>query len=612
MKKTALAFAAVITALCAVTSVHADTYSFTDISASQYSWCAPYIEDMYKAGYVNGYEDNTYRPDNQVTKLEGIALFARAMGSSDAVNSGILEIAHSQYDSALSTCSLSWGEDELAYMMYKGALTAADLTTYISGTTKNEPMTRGEAAVIITKAMGGEVSATSSSGVSLSYTDANKIPSNILQYVKYVSDAGIMNGMDDGSFSADGTVTRSQIAVMLSRAVEKCDYTFYQARINSIDTEASSITIEAAELGEHTYELTSDTKCYILGEVALLSDLPENVTAIVQYSGDTPVSIDAMSDVPDEQVVAIYSGYNTVAGVIQIKVKDTASSDVVKTYNCIENVPITYAGSPATIKSFKSGDTITLELAGGVVQAISGGEKSETVSNVTIEAIDIGDTDLSITISSANSEYDGKTYPVSSNVRVTKNNSDSDMSSIYVGDRVTLTIEYGEVVKVVATSSITTVSGTLTKLVIANQPEITVMVEGKERTYQIPQDCIVLINEEDGSLYDFRVGDSLVLTVESQAVTKIKCSTSVVSTSGRVNGVVTAVNTSYGFISVMSEDTDVPITVFCSATKTTFIDEKGSSVKMNDISIGDTIECRGETSNGAFVASLIIVTPTSD
>ena len=612
MKKTALAFAAAITALCAASTGYADTYSFTDISADQYSWCAPYIEDMYKAGYVNGYEDNTYRPDNQVTKLEGIALFARAMGSSDPVNETVLELAHDQYDSALSTCSLSWGDDELAYMMYKGALTAADLTTYISGTTKNEPLTRGEAAVIITKAMGGEVSDTSSDGVSLSYNDAGKIPVNILQYVKYVSDEGIMNGMDDGSFSADGTVTRSQIAVMLSRAVEKCDYSFYKARINAIDEEEATITLDITDIGEKTYDVTDTTDCYIRGAIASISDMPENVTAVVQFSGDNPVSIDAMSEVPDEQIVAIYSGYNTVGSIIQIKVKEKTSSDTVTAYNCIADVPITYAGSPATIKSFKSGDTVTLEIADGVVQAISGGEKSETISNATITDMEIGDTDLNITISSADSNYDGKTYPVSSDVRVQKNNKDADMSEIYVGDKVTLTVEYGTVVKVTATSSVTTVSGTLTELTISNQPSITLSVDGKEKTYQIPQDCTVLINEEEGSLYDFRVGDSLVLTVESQAVTKIKCSTSVVSTSGRVNGVVSAVNSSYGFISVTSEDSTIPITVFCSNTKTTFIDEKGGTVKMNDISVGDTIECRGATSNGAFVATLIIVTPTSN
>lgn len=66
-------------------------YSFTDISAAQYSWAADYIQEMYEEGYVTGYEDNTYRPDNEVTRQECLSLFARAMGSGDEANKEILE-----------------------------------------------------------------------------------------------------------------------------------------------------------------------------------------------------------------------------------------------------------------------------------------------------------------------------------------------------------------------------------------------------------------------------------------------------------------------------------------------------------------------------------------
>lgn len=608
MKKSVLIAAAA--AVCMSSSAFA-AYSFTDISAQQYNWCAPYIEEMYKAGYVNGYEDNTYRPDNQVTKLEGIALFARAMGSNDKVNDDLLELAHLQYDSAVSSCSLPWGEDEVVYMMYKGALTAADLTTYLKDTTKNKPLTRGEAAVIITKAMGGEVSATSSAGVSLDYTDANKIPTNILQYVKYVSDMGIMNGMDDGSFSASGTVTRAQIATILSRTVEKCDYSFYDARITKVDADNNTVTLNIEDKGEKEYELSDNTTLYIRGEHTKLSDIPENIRAVVQFSGDEVKSIDAMSSVSDQQIVAVYSGFITSNGETKIKVTEEGSSTI-KTYTCIEDVPITYGGSPATIKSFKSGDTVTLELSDGLVTSISGGEKSLTITGATISDIEITDSDLMITISSANKEYDGKTYTVSPDVRVTKNGAESDMASVYEGDKVDLTVEYGVVKKISAKASIDTVSGTLTKLVIANQPEITIMVDGKEKTYQIPQDCDVLVNEKEATLYDFRVGDNLVLTVQSQAVTKIKCSTSIVTTSGKVIGTVAAVNSSYGFISVATEDSSVPITVFCRENSSKIIDEKGNTVKMSSIDVGDTIECRGATTNGAFVATLVLVTPAAE
>ena len=50
-------------------------------------------------------------------------------------------------------------------------------------------MKRYEAAIIITKAMGGEEKALSELGVVLDYTDAREVPSNAIQYVSYATDA---------------------------------------------------------------------------------------------------------------------------------------------------------------------------------------------------------------------------------------------------------------------------------------------------------------------------------------------------------------------------------------------------------------------------------------
>ncbi len=54
------------------------------------------------------------------------------------------------------------GTDEIAYLMYKGALKKTDLDTYLKDDEKKDtPMKRYEAAIIITKAMGGEEKALS-------------------------------------------------------------------------------------------------------------------------------------------------------------------------------------------------------------------------------------------------------------------------------------------------------------------------------------------------------------------------------------------------------------------------------------------------------------------
>ncbi len=605
MKKKILPILLAAATFCAAMPVFAD-YSFSDIEDDKYSWCAPQIEEMYNEGFINGYEDGTYRPDGQVTKLEGIAMFARVMGSKNENNDEVMALAHTQYDSAIKLSSLPWGEDEIVYMMYKGALTAADLTTYINGDAKSLPMTRGEAAVIITKAMGGEAKATDESGISLHYKDARDIPTNILQYVKFVTDEGIMNGIDD-AFCADGTVTRSQIAVMLSRVAERCDYSFEKSRIVSIDEENSVITyISDGEEVEYTY--TDDTDFAIKGEKAQVSSVPSSVAALVQYSGETPVLFDAMSDVADEEITAIFVGYNSSSTSMRINVKSSENASATKTYTCDIDVPITYQGSPATIKALQKGDAVVLSMSDGKVYAIDAVEKVTDIKGVTVVSVDVDNSDTTMTISSADTKYDGKTYPISDNVSVTKNGDSSDMSSIYVGDKVNIRLKYGEIISVTSTAVNNTVEGVLTNIAIGEKSEITLNVGGKSQTYQIPVNCVIEKGGETADIYSLRLNDALKVTVQSDAVVSIKSIASYTEESGKVSGVVTAVNSSFNFVSVMTETSAEPVKVNVTVkTKYTVVRGGTTNTTLNTIEVGDSVECYVTSSNGALVATDIVV-----
>lgn len=598
-------------ASAAVLSIAGSAFAaaFSDIKGEQFFWCAPEIEEMAGKGYITGYEDGTFRPDETITKLEGIALFARMMGSGDKANEDILKNAHAQYDSALKTAGLSWGQDELVYMLYKGALTASDITTYIAGEAKNTAMTRGEAAVIITKAMGGEEKATQNMSVSLSYLDAKTIPTNYLQYVAFVTDNGIMQGTDN-NFNAGNSVTRAQLAVMLSRVDGKSAYSFINGTLTNIDPESSTITI-TADGTTKSYSYTDDTKFKIKGDLAAVSSIPETVAAVVQLSNGNVAEVDAMSEVADETVSGIFASYNTNNGIIKIGIKESETDKIVKTYTCIENVPITYKGSPATVRSIANGDPVKLELSGGLVQSVVAGEALETITGATVEDINIGSENVTLTISSADNKYNGQTYRVASNVKVKKSNNDAELSSIYKGDKVTLTLRYGEITEIVATSTYATANGVIESILIAAQPEMTVKVDGKVKTYQIPLDCAITVNSKDGSIYDFRVGDSVSITTQSNAITKIATTTGAINIDGGITGVVSAVNTNYGFISIMVGSNEYPVTVFRNS-KTTFITSEGKTVDLKSIKPGDTVQCNGTTNNGAFVATLVMVTKTAE
>lgn len=582
--------------------------TFTDISGKQYEWAQPYIEAMVKRGYITGYEDGTYRPDNDVTRLEVLALFARAMGSGEEVNKPVIELANEMYKETISKYGLTWGSDEIAFLMYRGALKASDLDLYLKGKAKDEAMPRYEAAIIITKAMGGEAEATQELGVVLDYKDAKDVPSSAIQYVWYATEKGIMQGMDDNTFSPNTSVKRSQMAVMLSRAVDKTEYKFVKAKLNALDTETKKIELKDAAGKTSTVSYTDKTVMNVLGEKTQPKDMVTGVDAVFTYSGEQLVFIDTLTNVPDQTVTGKFVGKSTINGTLRITVLPNGETKSV-TYECIEDVSIFYNGSPASITTFVTNAPITLELSGGKVVAIKGENKTITISNATVEAIEI-EPDCTVTISHADEQYDGKTYPISSEAIVFKNGTETDFSNIYKGDVVTLTLEYGEVTKVTATTSSKTVEGTIQQINIATQPSIVVKVDGKSMEYAVTNSVEIIINDEKATLYDFRVGDVVKITTENQAVKKIVAVSSQTQ-SKNVTGVVTAINSAFNFIKVQAVGGE-EITAYCKDTSTTFLTSDGKTKKMKDVEVGQTVTIIGNESNGAFSATVVVIEAGSD
>ncbi|MCH5210039.1 MAG: S-layer homology domain-containing protein [Oscillospiraceae bacterium] len=579
---------------------------FSDINTDNFSWARGYIEAMAEKGLITGYEDGTFRPDNDVTRLEALSLFARAMGSVDPVNEPIIKIAHEKYDSIIDGYNLRWGTNEIAYLMYRGALKRADLDTYLKGNEKDTPMKRYEAAIIITKAMGGEEKALSDLGVALDYTDSREVPSNAIQYVAYASEAGIMEGMGEGSFSPNTEVKRSQMSVMLSRTVDKTGYSFRRMKLMNVNSDKREITVIDEDGEENKYVYTDDTVMRRMGDETQPKDLDTNLDAIFVFSDKTLVGVEVISAVPDKTVRGQYVSYVTTSGKTTIRVTDEEGET--QSYECAGNIVVTYDGSPATVRSFTKGDIIILSLVDGKVAAITGETKTSTISGAIVEKLDIAN-GVKMTISHGNSVYDGQTYEVSEDVTVKKNDATTGLDSIYTGDRVTLTLQYGVITKISATSSKKTVEGTIKALTIASpNSTMTVRVDSEDKEYEIPRDVEILINGDEGSLYDFRIGDLVKITVESDAIIKI-VATSTQESSGSMKGVVTAINTSFGVVSIMPEGvTDGEArNVYCKDETTTFVSVDGKSKKMKDVKVGQTVRVDGTVSNGVFVGKLFTI-----
>lgn len=573
---------------------------FTDLGSVE--WAAPYIEEMADMGFISGYDDGTFRPNNDVTHLEGVLLFSRALGSNSEAMEQVLAYAVSEYGDIVDEYGLSFGKEEVCFMLYRGAIKTDELDDYIGKSVRNTPLKRYEAAMLITKAMMAESEAKAEVLIDLAYTDAKSIPAVASKYVYYVTENGIMNGMDGNIFSPDTNVKRSQIAVMLSRTVDEMAISFFDATIEKIDDTKKTVTTSDGE-----FEYSSNTTMYTEGKKSSPSAMPTSVAAVLTVIRDNLTFVDALASEPDEVVSGVFYSYFTSNDVLNLQVTPTGAQKT-EYYECASGISVTRNGEKSTIIDFKKGDYVSLKLKNGKVTAISAEQQTTYVKDAVISDIEIDD-DLIIKIEHEDKEYDGMTLNIANDVTVTKNGVPKDLSAVYRGDKVTLTLEYGQVTKIVATSTKKTLEGSIREIHISSAPYMVVSINGNEEKYDIPSTVSIKINGETGSVYDFRLGDTVKLTIESQAITAISA-TSVQSGSYSITaGVVTAVNSSYGFIKVSYETDGVTKeeTIMCKDSTATVIDSQGKTSSMKNISAGDVVTVRGTMDNGAFVASIILI-----
>src|SRR5450756_1288582 len=191
---------AVLAIICLMFSLMpANTFAFqaTDISGH---WAQVKIQSWIDKGLIKGYPDGTFKPDQDITRAEFMALVNRAFGYT-----AVAPITYTDVKAG------SWYAPEVAK-----AQAAGYITGYPDGTMKPEnPITREEVATIVARIK----NLTSDANAADKYTDASKISSWRKGEVGAVTSAKIMQGYPDGSFMPQGLITSAEVVEALDNAL---------------------------------------------------------------------------------------------------------------------------------------------------------------------------------------------------------------------------------------------------------------------------------------------------------------------------------------------------------------------------------------------------------
>ena len=258
--------------------------AFSDVSDKH--WAKGAIDKMVEQGIISGYTDGTFQPSRNLSKIESLILLSKVAGINKY--SEAAATFEKEYEKVLENYKTAY-KKQVAYLMGVGILKEEELSNLISADKLNSPITREEMAILVTKILGKEDDVSKKSFVVLPFEDIADISTDAKPYVEYVYNEAIMKGLKANKFSPKEYVTRAQAAIILNTIVPKVkivpetkkdvvdsttvNATITSGKISAIDTILYTIEVD----NEDIYEYDDDTKIYIAGKSATISNIKEDM-----------------------------------------------------------------------------------------------------------------------------------------------------------------------------------------------------------------------------------------------------------------------------------------------------------------------------------------------
>ena len=188
-----------ITAATPITVLAIDSRHSPFSDLSQLSWCYGYVTSMVGHGFLHGYNDNTFRQDNLITRAETASILGQL---------GLKAILPTKQYQDVS--SFSWYHAPIEKAYTSGAMLGTNHDTTGDYFAPNDFLTRSDAAILASRLYGFD---RRSSNVNLGqFNDVDEMTIDARPHIQNVVQAGIMTGYPDGYFRPNQPVTRGEFS----------------------------------------------------------------------------------------------------------------------------------------------------------------------------------------------------------------------------------------------------------------------------------------------------------------------------------------------------------------------------------------------------------------
>ena len=176
-------------------SIPKNEIQFTDIKGH---WAEFNIVDFVSKGYVSGYSDGTFKPNNNITRAEFVKILNKVFGLTKSSGK------------VFSDTKTHWAKHDIDIAVTNGVCNGKTTTEF----KPNDAITREEAAVMISNYK--KIADNNFDKIN-KYKDASKVASWAKPGVEGVIEKGYMSGYSDNTFKPKNKITRAEAVATLSR-----------------------------------------------------------------------------------------------------------------------------------------------------------------------------------------------------------------------------------------------------------------------------------------------------------------------------------------------------------------------------------------------------------
>ncbi len=361
------------------------TASAAELTDIEGHWSEEYVEYGVDVGYINGYPDSTFKPDNAVTRAEFVKMVNSALGITRMAEISFFDIEESD-----------WFYSDVRKATYAGYVTGYENGAFIA----SNLITRQETAVILSR-----IATRSAEDKSIeSFKDAKDVSDWALGAFEFAYSKGFLTGDDLGNLLPASSLTRGQAAKILytlrtTENIYNGNYTveldnalvsetiFTDDVIFASDADVSALTLDGCRvLGSVNIKAENDSDVVIKETAAQILELSggHHTVKLEDASSIKNATLKSPAKMSGTGVSDVYiSGVDMISGLTELDMDIenliVSSSAVVKAKN-IDNLQVN-GKSSLTLQGMTAGKMKVLADASGSVITLA--------ENVTVKELEV-------------------------------------------------------------------------------------------------------------------------------------------------------------------------------------------------------------------------------